>query len=92
MSFRVGITLLGVIDVWTMSNRSTLPGLIKRIQAWAQKHALPLSCDFFCLYEGLKWQLLPDVVYTKHLVGSLQVVFVFVLLIVLWSGGIFDRR
>lgn len=51
-----------------------------------------LVAVFWGLYYGLKWQLLPAGVYAKHLDGSLTVVFCAVLLIILWSDGIFDRR
>jgi hypothetical protein len=51
-----------------------------------------LIAVFGGLYYGLKWHLLPAVVYAKHLDGSLTVVFWAIVLIILWSDGIFDRR
>jgi len=47
---------------------------------------------FWSLYYGLRWHLLPAGVYAKHLDVSLTVVFCAMLLIILWSDGIFDRR
>jgi hypothetical protein len=47
---------------------------------------------FWTLHDGLKWQSLPAEVYAKHLDGALTVVFWVILLIILWSDGIFDRR
>jgi hypothetical protein len=44
------------------------------------------------LYIGLRGHSLPAVVYAKHLESTLTVVFVAILLIVLWSDEIFDRR
>jgi hypothetical protein len=51
-----------------------------------------LIAFFWSLYYGLRWQLLPAEVYAKHLDGSLTVVFYVALVIILWAGGIFDRR
>lgn len=53
---------------------------------------IALIALFWGLYYGLKWQLLPAKVYAKHLDGSLAVVLCAILLIILWSDGIFDRR
>jgi hypothetical protein len=47
---------------------------------------------FWSLYYGLRWQSLPAGVYANHLEGKLAVVFAAILLIILWSEGIFDRR
>jgi hypothetical protein len=50
-----------------------------------------LVAVFWGLHYGLKYHLLPAEVYAKHLEGSLMVVFWAILVIVLWSDGIFDR-
>lgn len=53
---------------------------------------IALIAFFWSLYDGLKWHLLPAKVYAKRLDGSLTVVFCVAFLIILWAGGIFDRR
>jgi hypothetical protein len=47
---------------------------------------------FWSLSSGFKLHTLPAAVYTKHLEGSLAVVFWVILIIILWYDGIFDRR
>jgi hypothetical protein len=47
---------------------------------------------YFSLYVGFREHLLPAAVYVNHLEGKLAVVFAAILLIILWSEGIFDRR
>jgi hypothetical protein len=47
---------------------------------------------FWSLSSGFRWHALPAAVYTKHLEGSLTVVFWVILLIVLWYDGTFDRH
>lgn len=51
-----------------------------------------LVVGFWSLYEGLKWHMLPAVVYSKHLEGTLFAVLCAAFLIILWAWGIFDRR
>jgi hypothetical protein len=46
---------------------------------------------FWALGDGLRHHLLPAAVYTKHVEGSLTVVFWAIVLIILWYDGIFDR-
>jgi hypothetical protein len=47
---------------------------------------------FWSLSSGFKLHALPAAVYANHLEGPLRVVFLVTLLIILWYGGIFDRR
>jgi hypothetical protein len=47
---------------------------------------------FWSLSSGLKMHTLPAAVYAKHLEGPLTGVSFAIILIILWSDGIFDRR
>ena len=91
--FWVGITLIGLIDVWVNERSQNAPTTHQTDSGMgAEAFAALLLAIFWGLYYGLKWQLLPAAAYKMHLVGSLRVVFVFALVLILWAGGIFDRK
>ncbi len=91
----IGITLILVVgeavamhSYNSLATKSSVPD-----QSLGEEiFGIVLIAVFWGLYYGLKWQLLPAEVYAKRLDGSLTLVFCAILLIILWSDGIFDRR
>jgi hypothetical protein len=91
----IGIVLMCVIDAAVnlhLYNSLTTSSSMQEQSVGEEIFEVGLIAVFWGLYYGLKWQLLPAEVYTRHLEGSLRVVFCAILLIILWSAGIFSRR
>jgi hypothetical protein len=93
-AFFIFMTLIAIGEVVAKHSYSSLTTRIsERDQSLGEEtFGIVLIALFMSLYIGLKWHLLPPAIYTGHLEGSIQVVFWAILLVILWAGGIFDRR
>ncbi len=94
-AFFICITLIivtGEAVAWHSYNSLATKSSVPDQSLGEEIFGIALIAFFWSLYDGLKWHLLPAKVYAKRLDGSLTVVFCVAFLIILWAGGIFDRR